>query len=155
MLPLIVPEFTVTALDGTAMKSAQIPIQHQWLLIYVTPNCRACEKLLNLIDNKNDMGLPTKVVVVNGRADSKQSAKVAQKFPDLRGASWYADPTADAFKKLELRGAPMIVGLRQNVVMWKMAGLLNGDTEKVRSIMNSWCRDRHVPRNAGRHVTPN
>jgi hypothetical protein len=109
-----VPEFAVSALDGRAVKSSEIPVQQRSVLIYVVPNCRPCETLLNLIKKKEYPDLPSKAVVIVGRANTAKAVRIAGKFPDLHEASWYADPSRDAFSKLKLRGVPVILGLRQN-----------------------------------------
>jgi hypothetical protein len=146
----LAPEFTVSALNGSAVKSSEIPVQQRSVLIYVVPNCHPCETLLNLINKKEYPDLPSKAVVIVGRANIAKALKVAGKFPDLDEASWYADPSRDAFSKLRLRGVPVILGLRHNQIAWRINGLLDGDPKKVQRILAGWCRDKR-PARRGTH----
>ena len=37
------PLFELTALDGKVSKSDKLQMESNWVLVYVRPNCRACE----------------------------------------------------------------------------------------------------------------
>jgi hypothetical protein len=39
------PVFEITALDGKVSKSDSLPMEPNWVLVYVRPNCRACEAI--------------------------------------------------------------------------------------------------------------
>jgi hypothetical protein len=39
------PVFDLTALDGKVSKSDSLPMEPNWVLVYVRPNCRACEAI--------------------------------------------------------------------------------------------------------------
>ena len=40
------PSFTVTSSDGAAVASTALSTQPRWLLVYVSPDCRSCERLI-------------------------------------------------------------------------------------------------------------
>jgi hypothetical protein len=151
-----IPEFAVDALDGRAVKSSEMPIQRQrWVLIYVVPNSRPCETLLKLINSKEYPDLPSKLVILVGRANAGKAGRVAGQFPDLHNALWYADTSRDAFTKMRLAGVPMIVGFQQNHVAWRIAGLFDGDPKKLQRILAAWCRDRrHEERGTHQSTQP-
>lgn len=39
------PAFDLTALDGKVSKSDSLPVEPNWVLVYVRPNCRPCEAI--------------------------------------------------------------------------------------------------------------
>ena len=131
------PPLEWTAVDGSQVTSAQMVRQGRWLLLYLEPGCRQCESLLRLVDPDDHPALPAKIVVVVGGADASGVAASAQKFPNLAGATWVADQSRSTLKALKLPGAPVILGLEQQMIEWSLAGVL-GDSSDVRSVMTSW-----------------
>ncbi len=133
------PAFQVATLDGVVTASHQLPMPGTWLLIYVQPECFPCESLLQLFKPDQPTALPQKLVVVVG-GTAADARGVLATFPDLAQASWYADTLNEAFTQLNLQGAPVIVGLRQDVMEWDINGLLV-DSRTMRSIVNSWLQE--------------
>lgn len=129
------PEFGLTALDGSAVKSDQLPQAGNWLLIYGQPQCSGCDAVLKVVQTAQRAGPTGKiVVVVAGSAEDVKSVKDG--YPDLAGA-WYADPDMVAFKQLKLAGVPVTLGVRQNIIEWSIAGIL-GNEDQLKSILTSW-----------------
>jgi hypothetical protein len=131
------PPLEWTAIDGARVTSAQIVRQGRWLLLYLEPGCTQCESLLRLVDPANHPALPARIVVVVGGVDASGIAASAQKFPNLAGARWVADQSRSTLNALKLPGAPVILGLQQQMIEWSLAGVL-GDSSDVRSVMTSW-----------------
>jgi hypothetical protein len=61
-------------------------------------------------------------------------------YPDLSGAAWYADPSKAASTALHLQGAPVILGLKDNIVQWALSGEMGKGTQQ-QSALNTWVRN--------------
>ncbi len=133
------PAFQVVSLDGVSTGSDRLPMPGTWLLIYVQPECFPCESLLQLFTPDQPAPLPQRLVVVVG-GTAADARGVLAKFPDLAQASWYADTLNEAFRYLQLQGAPVMLGLRRDVVEWDVIGV-PADSRTMRSIVNSWLRE--------------
>jgi hypothetical protein len=75
------------------------------------------------------------VVIVGGSLDDLKSTQ--SKYPDLSEASWYADTDKSAYAQLQLHGAPVVLGVRQQTIQWSLNGVLP-DTNVSRSVLNTW-----------------
>ena len=42
--PMHLPDFDLTAVDGRTVRSQDLERGGKWLLIYVQPNCRPCDR---------------------------------------------------------------------------------------------------------------
>ncbi len=133
------PAFQVATLDGVATGSDRLPRQGRWLLVYVQPGCFPCESLVELFKPDQPTTLPQKVVVVVGGTVT-DARDLFAKFPDLAQASWYADTLNEAFRSLQLQGAPVMLGLRHDVIEWDVIGV-PADSRTMRSIVNSWLQE--------------
>ncbi len=137
-IPKPLPAFQLTQSDGTTINSQDLPQREKWLLIYTTAECRACDHLLRLINKTEQPDLPDKVVVVVGGATPAKLKQLAEKFPDLAEASWFADPTKDGIAQLKLTATPVVFGLRDHTLAWCVLGILSGDSLKMNSLLASW-----------------
>jgi len=138
-LPLPLPEFQLTKLDGTTLSTKELAQQEQWVLIYTMPDCPACETLLRLVDKTEHPELPAKVIVVVSGASAEKVKSLAGKFPDLEETSWYADPEKEGVKQLKLQGLPAVFGVHQDTLEWCVMGVLSADTLNMESLLSSWC----------------
>jgi len=66
------------------------------------------------------------------------------KYPDLAAASWYADPTRNAFAQMKLRGVPTVVGVNQQTMKWSVNGVIP-DPGTFKAILNSWIQQQAPP----------
>jgi len=132
------PPFTVTRLDGTAIDSRQLTAEPQYVLLYVRPECRPCDRLLALVRNAKSPQFTSRVVViVSGEADAG-AAYVARQIPAEAGPlTWYADPQGAGYRALRLSGMPELIGVKDGQVMWSVAGVLN-DAATVESVVRTW-----------------
>ena len=135
--PTPLPEFEVTALDGSVVDGSRLRFGVTWLLVYVQqPDCPACVSILSILEREAAALSPSRLVVIVGGAtpDELRAAKAA--YPELP-AGWFADPSRAAFARLELVGAPVSLGLRGGTIEWRLSGML-ADAHHVRSILMSW-----------------
>ena len=132
------PPFTVTLSDGTAIDSRHLTAEPQYLLLYVRPDCRPCDRLLALVRNAKSPQLTSRVgVLVSGDATAG-AAYVARQVPSEAGLlTWYADPQGAAYGALRLSGMPELIGVKEGQIMWSVAGVLN-DAATVESIVRTW-----------------
>lgn len=134
--PVPLPEFEVTALDGQLVKSSTFALQGKWLLVYVRSNCQPCESLLHLLKKDQFPNLSQQVVLLVGGTPAEAKA-LSARFPELAQATWYADPSKNAYTQLKLKGAPVVLGVRQDTIQWCVNGTLS-DSNKLRPILTSW-----------------
>ncbi len=130
------PAFDLTALDGLLVRSDQLPRPGRWLLVYVQGDCFACDALLDLFQDPGAAGPSSKVVVV-AKGAAEDVARLSAQFPHLGQASWYADNTGAAYDQLQLRGAPIVLGLREGTIDWNLSGFPAG-SGAVQSILATW-----------------
>ena len=133
-----IPSFSVTRLDGTIVDSAQLTAETQYVLLYVRPDCRPCDRLLALVKSASSPQLASRmVIVVNG--DASAGAKyVGRQIPATAGpVTWYADTEGGGYRALRLTGMPALIGVKDGQMMWSIAGVLN-DAETVESVVRTW-----------------
>jgi hypothetical protein len=130
------PALELTTLRGRPVSGATLAYAGPWLLIYAQAGSEASQGLLGVV--AADTRLRSRgaiVVVVAGRA--RQAAELAARFPRLTGAAWYSDPSHSLPRQLGLAGAPVVLGVRGEVVEWSLTGVL-ADVDHLRSILATW-----------------
>jgi hypothetical protein len=134
--PVPLPDVQLTAVDGSTVKTAGLPSQGNWILIYVQPRNQFSDNLLRLLKREQYPTLAEHtVIVVGGSVDDLKG--VQSRYPDLATASWYADTNKSAFTTLKLSGAPTILGIKQKTIAWSLSGVLK-DVNVSKSILNTW-----------------
>jgi len=134
--PVPLPDFQLTAADGSVIKSAALPTQGNWLIVYVQPRNQFSDNLLKLFKKDQYPALAQHaVIVVSGSTDDMKAAQT--RFPELALATWYADTDKSAFGLMKLTGAPMILGIKQHTIAWSLSGIL-ADVNVAKSILNTW-----------------
>jgi len=132
------PAFTVTRLDGTVVDSAHLTAETQYVLLYVKPDCRPCDRLLSLIRHADSPQFTSRVVVLVNGAATAGDRYVAGLIPAEAGpVTWYADTDGGGYGALRLTGAPVLIGVKDGRVMWSIAGVLN-DAATVESVVRTW-----------------
>jgi hypothetical protein len=134
---LSLPDFTVQALDGSSSKSSDWQLQGKWLVIYVEGRCDPCVGLLGRLNKQDYPQLASRTVIVVGGAQVQDVQALRSKLPDLATAAWYADSTKNAPAVLNLRSAPVIVGLQDRVVHWHLNGV-PADRKFLHSALTTW-----------------
>lgn len=134
--PVPLPSFQLTSLAGQTVKSGDLPSKGNWVLIYIQPKSQFSDNLLKLMKHDLYPNLEQHaVVIVGGSVDDLKNTQ--SKYPDLSQASWYADTDKTAYSQLQLHGAPVVLGLRQQTIQWSLNGVLP-DTNVSRSVVNTW-----------------
>lgn len=131
------PDLSLTSLDGEAIPPGNLSRSGRWLLVYVQPESGTSRSLLKRLEPAVRKAGPAVVVVVGASAESARS--LAASSPALGEAAFYADPTHEAFAALGLRGAPVVLGIRDQTIEWTLAGTVV-DTRTFESILTTWPR---------------
>jgi hypothetical protein len=130
------PAFSITALDGTEATSDSLVSTGQWLLVYLQTGCSACDALMRaVVEERTD--LASHMVIVIGGVDAATAARLAGAFPRLSGARWYADTTNVLGTTLRTPGAPVVYGLRGNMLEWSLTGVVP-DAAAYKTALVSW-----------------
>lgn len=130
------PAFSITALDGTEATSDSLVSTGQWLLVYLQTGCSACDTLMRaVVEERTD--LASHMVIVIGGVDAATAARLAGAFPRLSGARWYADKTNVLGTTLRTPGAPVVYGLRGNMLEWSLTGIVP-DASAYKTALVSW-----------------
>lgn len=133
-----IPSFTVTRLDGAIVDSRQLTAETQYVLLYVRPDCRPCDRLLALVGSANSPQFTSRVVVLVSGETNTGAGYVSRQIPAEAGPlTWYADTDGGAYRALRLTGAPVLIGVKDGQVMWSVAGVLN-DASTVESVVRTW-----------------
>jgi hypothetical protein len=129
------PPFSVTTLDAATAERAAVIKPGRWLLVYVRPQSAPSRALLGALEKARSAAAGSVAIVVAG--DVAAAKAMADGFPGLKTASWYADLHDRAFKDLRLAGAPVVLGLQDDAVRWSLAGVVP-DRETLPSVLGSW-----------------
>jgi len=135
--PQLLPAFDVQSVDGVESPSAALARDGRWVLVYVQPRCRPCDSLLSLL-KKEDLPRPERVVILVG-GSLEEAKALSSRFPELAAASWYVDK-AGGFESLKLTGVPIVLGLQESRIGWRLAGVLPKSSD-MRSIVLSWIEE--------------
>ena len=131
------PVFSVEDGSGQTASSSQLTAVPQYVLVYVSPGCRPCDRVLELLKDGERPEVAQRVVVVVRSDAATASTYIGRQLADVTGVTWYADAQGEAYRSLKLTGWPALVGVRQGRIMWSVSGVLN-DASTVASIVQSW-----------------
>jgi hypothetical protein len=131
------PAFTLTAGDGTAVTSDRLVQPGSWALIYVAPDCAACQAVLRSIDRAERQAPTRRLVIVVAGVNADNVLAEAARYPNLSDVTWLADPSNAVLQQIGQPGAPIIFGMRARMIEWSLAGVLMDATD-ARSILVSW-----------------
>jgi hypothetical protein len=134
---MALPAFTLTRGDGTAIASDRLAQKGNWTLIYVAPQCGPCQAVLRSIDRAEHPALARRLVIVVAGATADGVLEEAARYPELSDATWLADPSNAIPQPIGQGGVPTIVGLRDAMIEWSVAGVLT-DPADVKSILVNW-----------------
>jgi hypothetical protein len=134
----VLPPFTVTRPDGTAIDSRHLTGEPQYVVLYVRPDCRPCDRLLSLVRSANSPQFTSRVVVIVNGQTAAGAAYVGRHIPaDAGPVTWYADTDGAGYTALRLTGTPELIGVKDGQMMWSVAGVLN-DAATVESVVRTW-----------------
>jgi hypothetical protein len=107
-----------------------------WLVIYVRPDCAACDALLKLVVRAEHPQIAPRVAIVEYGATSEAVRALAAMYPELAESQWFADLAGASAAPLQLRGTPAIFGLNGDTIEWSLAGVL--PPPEVKAVLANW-----------------
>ncbi len=132
------PAFAVVAADGGSRASAALSSQPRWVLLYVSPGCRSCDRLLQALKDWQSPQLTARTVVVVRGPAAAAAAYIAARMPqEAAGVAWYADASNGAAQALDMTGAPVLIGVERGEIKWTISGVLN-DPTSLESVVRTW-----------------
>jgi hypothetical protein len=131
------PAFALTRGDGTAVASDRLVQTGGWAVIYVTPQCVACQAVLRSFDRAAQPTLARRLVIVVAGAGAEGVLEEAARYPDLSDATWLGDPSNAIPRPIGDAGVPNILGIQGTMIEWSLAGVLT-DPADVKSILVNW-----------------
>ena len=132
------PVFRVVGANGASVSSAELGARDRWLLVYVAPGCRSCDRLLGALERwQSTQLLERTVIVVGGPADAAQQYIDTTLPAPIRSIAWYADAGGEAWQALRLNGTPVLVGVDKSTITWAISGVLN-DPTALESVVRTW-----------------
>lgn len=132
------PAFSVTASDGSAVTSTALNAAPQYVLIYVAPNCRPCDRIVELLKEWKSPAMSARVVFVVAASGANAAAYVGARLPPEAGAPVvYGDESGAAYRALKLTGTPVLIGVRAGRTVWSVSGVFNDGTT-VESVVRTW-----------------
>jgi len=134
------PPLDVVAADGVPASVVRQPDPSSWLILYVSPECPPCDRLIQMLPTWQPAPSAGRVVVIVGAplADARAYVDGINWLP-ASGVSWFADPAGAAAKSLKLTGRFGLSGVRADRLEWTVAGVLN-DPSSLKSVVESWLR---------------
>ncbi len=131
------PTFQVASPDGATESIHALSIEPQWLIVYVTPNCPACNRLLDALATwQSPAAMARTVVVVSGEPVAAR-AYVTNRAAAVATSRIYSDEQMQLPRALGLASSPAIVAIRGGHVEWVLKGVLN-DPDALESVIRAW-----------------
>jgi hypothetical protein len=132
------PAFTVVSSGDVAVPSSQLSKEARWLLIYVSPSCGSCERLLSaLVDWQRTLPPSRLVVVIQAAPDVARTYAQQHGIDQAAGMAWYADTDQSGSRALGLQHIPALVAVDHGRTKWVLTGVLN-DPRAVETVVRSW-----------------
>ena len=135
--PTPLPAISMQTLDGSPVSTSSWNLKGKSLLIYVRADCRSCSALLQSLNKKDYPQLAAHVSIIVADLSPTGAKALQQLYPDLSSATWYVDSSNATAAALKLQGAPVIFGLKDNIVQWALSGVMS-DPAQQKSILNTW-----------------
>jgi hypothetical protein len=131
------PVFPLHALDGSVVQSTDAVPDGRTVLIVVQEQCEPCETLFRAIKTKDKPELPEDLVVVVTAANHADAERMKAKYKDLENAKWFADPDLAGYTALQLKGLPVVHGLRDRSIEWSLSGA-SVPAARFLSMLTNW-----------------
>jgi hypothetical protein len=132
------PAFSVVAPTGVSVASAQLSTESHPLLVYVVPDCRACDRLIAaLIDWQPTLPANRLVVIIGASTEAARTYAQERHISGTGTISWYADPLQAGASALGVRHMPALVAVDNDRIEWTVSGVLNAPGA-LESIVRSW-----------------
>lgn len=132
------PAFEVVNAAGEVASSATMGPGGKWILVYVAPECRSCQRLFTAMEEWNSAPLNAATVVLVQGDHAIARGYAADRLPAaVVGTRWFADANGAARRALALTGTPVIIGMQDQQIKWALAGVLN-DPAALESALRTW-----------------
>ena len=132
------PAFEVVTSEGAAVSSAQLTSESQYLLVYVNAASSTSRKLLDALGEWATPELARRTVVVIGGTPQEAQRFIESGMPaSLLGTARYFDTGRSAWQALNLRGSPVLIGVRDGKTEWSLSGVLS-DPAALKSVVLTW-----------------
>lgn len=132
------PAFQVVTGEGAVVSSAQLTSEPQYLLVYVNAASSTSRKLLDALGDWATPKLAGRTVLVIGGTPQEAQRFIATGVPEsLQGMTRYFDTGHSAWQALNLRGSPVLIGVRDGRTDWSLSGVLS-DPAALKSVVLTW-----------------
>lgn len=131
------PTFQVASPDGATESIDALSIEPQWLIVYVTPNCPACNRLLDALATWQSPAANARTVVIVSGEPVAVRSYVTNRRAAVATSRMYSDEQMQLPRALGLAGGPAIVGIRGGQVEWVLKGVLN-DPDALEPVIRAW-----------------
>ena len=132
------PAFQVVTGEGAVVSSAQLTSESQYLLVYVNAASSTSRKLLAALGEWATPELARRTVVVIGGTPQEAQRFIDSGVPEsLQGMTRYFDTGRSAWQALNLRGSPVLIGVREGKTEWSLSGVLS-DPAALKSVVMTW-----------------
>jgi hypothetical protein len=136
------PPFSVAAPEGGRWTSASIGENSRALVVYVVPGSPSAERLFAALDEWQVQGLEQHLLVLVA-APLDRAREYMRRWEAVLppGLTWAADDRREAWQALGITGSPVLFGVANGEVAWKVAGVLN-EPGMLESIVRTWVEQR-------------
>ena len=132
------PTFQVVTAEGAVVSSAQLTSEPQYLLVYVNSASLTSRKLLNALGEWATPELARRTVLVIGGTPQEAQRFIESGVPEsLQAMTRYLDTGRTAWQALSLRGAPVLIGVRNGRTEWSLSGVLS-EPAALKSVVLTW-----------------
>ena len=130
------PDLVLTDLAGAPLSASDLPDTGHWLLVFVRPECKGCDALLEQMNTDERPDAPRIAIIVSG-GSTEQAEGIKGRYANLAAARWLLDLDGGAAEVLRPPTAPTVWGVRNRMIEWDLAGALRGGKE-LESVLFSW-----------------
>jgi hypothetical protein len=134
------PVFSVTAADGSLVSSAALGGSEPWLLIYASPQCVACERLLRALDDwaiARASGRTVVIVASEASSNAPANGSPTTGATSQSAVRSFSDSGGAAGLSLEVTDVPAVMGIRDGRIEWTVQGVLN-DPAMLKGLLERW-----------------
>ena len=132
------PAFRLASAAGAQVASAGLSAEPRWVLMYVAAECRSCDRLVKALKDWQSPQLAGRTVIVVRGPVAEGAAYMAKQLPEeAAGIPWLADDQDEAWRALQLKGTPVLMGIERGQIKWTVSGVLN-DPKSLESVVRTW-----------------
>lgn len=137
------PDVTLLGSDGQAVSIPRAVAQQQVVLIYLVPGAPGSDRLLEALARWDPApDFDRIVLVVDGQsAEAGQWLATRWRGDESRRPQALFDVDGRGREALQIRGAPMLLGVADGEIRWELAGVLN-DPAQLEGPVRAWTTAR-------------